>query len=440
MGRRTSMIGQFMKQKYGRLTVRGWLEITGIFLGIAIVAAIFLVKREVVKYLPGHVFPISSPEFFGSAHSSADPLPVDGNRITLLHNGNGVFPVMLQAIREAKKTINFEAFILHSGTVGDQFINAFNAKAQEGVEVRILLDGVGSGTALENSDVQKMKDAGCKFFYYHPARSLRVDRINRRTHRRVLVIDGMIAFTGGVGFADDWQGDGKAEHEWRDIHAKIEGPLVAKLQGAFQQHWLGSTGEILGGSKHFPEVKSAGSLKAQLVASTEFSIAPLPLVQAVTIAAAQKTIYITNPYCTPTDEQTQLLCDAVKRGVDVRLLLPGQFNDQPLAKAAGRSAYGKLLEGGVKVFEYEPSMVHSKTMVADGLFAIIGTSNLDARSSAINDEIDVTVYDEGFGKEMEKVFLDDLTRAKPYTKEDFDKRSLWTRLVEWCTIPVYSQL
>lgn len=347
---------------------------------------------------------------------------------------------MLLAISSAKSTVNFEAFLFHSGAVADKFIEALTERARAGVEVRILLDGVGSGLDLKNEDVAKLEEGGCKFAYYHPTRALRIDRLNRRTHRRVLVVDGRTAFTGGVGFADEWQGDADAPDHWRELHAKIEGPLVAKLQTAFQQHWLAETGEVLGGGGHFPVLEAVGTLKAQVVASTEFSVAALPLVQAVAVASAEKSIFITNPYCTPTEDQVHLLSEAVKRGVDVRMLLPGKHNDQPWTKAAGRGSYGELLKAGVKVFEYTPTMVHSKTMVVDGMFSLFGTSNLDARSSAINEEIDVSVYDESFGREMDLVFSRDLEKAKEYKLEDFEKRTLWERFTEWIVIPFRSQL
>jgi cardiolipin synthase len=429
-----------LKHRIGRLSVRGWIEILALMVGVACIAAILFVRREIIDYHPSHTFSVRDDEFFGSAHAAADPVPVEGNRITLLHNGDGIFPEMLASIQAAKKTINFEAFIFHSGEVGDRFIEAFISKAKEGVEVRIIVDGIGSGWSLDNSDVDRLKEGGCQFYYYHPARSLRMDRINRRTHRRVLVVDGKVAYTGGVGFADDWQGSGNKTHEWREVHAKVEGPLVAKLQATFQQHWLGVTNELLVGEKHFPALERAGSLKAQVVASTEFSVAALSLLQAVSIAAAEKSIYITNPYCTPTEDQIKLLTEAVKRGVDVRLLLPGVKNDMPATKAAGRTAYGELLRGGVKIFEFKPTMIHSKTMVVDDVFSILGTSNLDARSSQINEEVDITVFDEAFGDEMRRVFLKDLEQAKPYTLEDFNKRSLWDRFTEWLAWPFSSQL
>jgi cardiolipin synthase len=347
---------------------------------------------------------------------------------------------MLESIRGAKRTINFEAFLFHSGEIGTKFIDALIDRAKAGVEVRIILDGIGSGSDLNNSDVKKLTDGGCKFAYYHPTKALRVDRLNRHTHRRVLVVDGKVAFTGGVGFADEWQGDGAKPDNWREVHAKLEGPMVAQLQSAFQQHWLAETGEMLTGDGHFPVLQPTGNLKVQVTTSDEFTVAALPLIQAVSLAAAEKTIYITNPYCTPTDEQIYLLGEAVKRGVEVKMILPGKHNDQPATKAAGRGSYGKLLEAGVKIYEFTPTMIHSKTMVVDGMFSMFGTSNLDARSSLINEEIDVTVYDASFGAEMDRVFREDLKNSKEYKLEDFKKRPLKERFTEWIVYPFHSQL
>lgn len=428
------------KRWWKQLPLAAWLTLlAGVLLAIAVVS-FFFIRRDVVQFLPTHTFSVSDPAFFGSAHALADPFPVAGNKIELLHNGDQIFPALLGAIRAAKKSVNFEAFLFQSGRVGSQFRDAFCERARAGVRVRVLLDGLGAGSKLDNDDVKTMEKAGCKVAYYHPTHSWRIDRTNRRTHRRVLVVDGKIGFTGGVGFADQWEGNADAKEHWRDIHARIQGPLVAKLQGAFQQHWIRAFGEALAGPDEFPDLPPAGNLRAQVVASHSFSVAALPLVQAVAISAAEKRISITNAYCTPSEDQVKLLVQAVKRGVDVRLLLPGKHNDQPWTKAAGRSAYGKLLEGGVKIFEYDATMIHSKTMVFDGLFSMLGSSNFDARSSQINEELDVTVYDPGFGREMEQVFEADLKHSRAYPLEEFKKRSWWERTSEWLMIPFRSQL
>ncbi|MBN8422624.1 MAG: cardiolipin synthase B [Verrucomicrobia bacterium] len=430
----------WLNRRYGGILLRHWLILGGTALAALCVGGWFLVRREVPDFRPSHQFAVKDPAFFSAAHAAADPVPLGGNRVTVLRNGDGTFPQMLQAITEARRTINFEAFIFHSGHVADQFIEKLVARARSGVEVRVLLDGVGSGSSLKNSDVRRLEEGGCKFAYFHPTRALRLDRLNRRTHRRVMVIDGRVGFTGGVAFSDEWQGNADAPDHWRDLHCKVEGPAVAKLQAAFQQHWLGATGEILASPSHFPVLEPAGKLQAQVISSTEFSVAALPLIQAVAIASAEKSISITNPYCTPTEGQVYLLNEAVKRGVRVRMMLPGKHNDQPWTKAAGRGCYGDLLKGGVEIYEYEPTMIHCKTMVIDGLFSIIGTSNLDARSAAINEEIDLTIYDEDFAKQMDEIFEGDIKQSRRYRLENFEKRGLWERLTEWLVLPFQSQL
>jgi len=285
-----------------------------------------------------------------------------------------------------------------------------------------------------------LRDAGCKFAYYHPTHSWRIDRTNRRSHRRVLVVDGKLGFTGSAGFGKRWSGHAQDKDHWRDLQVRVEGPIVAKLQWAFEEHWVKTFGETLRGPYQFPSLDSIGNLKAQVIASRSFSVAPIPLAQATAFAAAEKRIWIINPYCTPTNDQVDLLVNAVRRQVDVKLILPGSNNDQPMTKSAGRTAYGRMLEGGVKIFEYQPAMIHTKAMVVDGLFSMFGSSNLDARSSEINEELDLVVYDETFGREMEQIFEKDLQQSREYTLEDFKKRSFWERTTEWLMLPFRSQL
>jgi cardiolipin synthase len=423
-----------------KLPIGEWIGLILALGAIVSLLCILLIRRHTLEYHLEHTFAISDPEFFGSALALSDPVPTESNAIEVLQNGDEYFPAMLEAIRTAKKTINFEAYIVYSDEVGRAFCEALSERARAGIEVRVLLDGVGSGWSLNNSDVRMMEHAGCKFTYYHPTHSWRVDRTNRRSHRRVLVVDGRIGFTGGVGFAKHWSGHAQDTQHWRDVQLRVRGPLVAKLQSAFQEHWAKTSGEELSGADQFPGLTAAGNIKAQIVSSHSFSIAPIPLVQAVAFAAANKRIWITNAYCTPTSDQVELLTKAARRGVDVRILVPGQNNDQPLTKSAGRGAYGKLLEGGVKIFEYEPTMIHIKSIVADTQFSMIGSSNLDARSAEINEELDVIVYDRDFGRHMEETFTRDLSQSREYTLEQFRRRSLWERTVEWLAYPFRSQL
>jgi cardiolipin synthase len=429
----------WLHKEWKHLRIRTWLLLLVLMIVGGLVFGFFFTRREVVKYRPEHTFNVSAPEFFGSAHALGDPLPIDGNKVEFLQNGDQIFPAMLGAIRGAKSSVNFEAYIFESDGTGRQFQEAFKERARAGVTVRVILDGVGSSTKLKNSDVDALKKAGCQFAYYHPTQAWRVDKLNRRCHRRVLVVDGRIGFTGGVGFNDSWSGHAESPDHWRDTHVRIEGPLVAKLQGAFQQHWMKETKLALTGVE-FPELPPAGKLKAQMTATHSYSIAAIPLTHAVAIAAAERRISITNPYCSPTKDQIALLVAAAKRGVDVRLLVPGDNNDQPASAAAGRNSYGDLLRGGVKIYEYQPTMIHQKTLVVDSLFGIIGTSNLDARSARLNEEVDITVYDEGFGRQMEEIFDTDLKQAKPYTLQQFESRGLWERACETVVAPFRSQM
>ncbi|MEO6870860.1 MAG: phospholipase D-like domain-containing protein, partial [Chthoniobacterales bacterium] len=387
--------------KWWELELAEWLAFSLAILGIIAVFCVFFIRRHVLEYHLEHTFAVSDPEFFGSALALADPAPLAGNKLDILENGDSYFPAMLAAIHGAQKTVNFEAYIVYSDEIGRAFRDALCARARAGVQVRVLLDGVGSGSKLDNSDVRMLKKAGCKFSYYHPLRSWRIDRTNRRSHRRDIVIDGKIGFTGAVGFAKEWSGHAQDPKHWRDLMVRVEGPLVAELQSAFEAHWIKTYGETLSGADQFPAHPPAGEIHGQTIASHSFSMAPVPLAQAVAFAAATKRIWITNAYVTPTDDQVELLVNAVKRGVDVKLILPGKNDDQPLTKSAGRGAYGKMLEGGVKIFEYQPTMIHTKSMVIDGQFALVGSSNFDARSAEINEELDLAVDDQDFGRRME---------------------------------------
>jgi cardiolipin synthase len=440
MARKRRKKDHWLNLTWWELEIGEWIGLTLAVLAVVALLCIFLIRRHTLEYHLGHTFAVSDPEFFGSALALTGPVPIDGNTIEILENGDSYFPAMLEAIQSAKKTINFEAYIFYSDEVGRAFRDALCERARGGVAVRVLLDGVGSSWSLDNSDVRLMREAGCKFEYYHPTHSWRVDRTNRRTHRRVCVIDGRLAFTGGIGFAKRWSGHAQDTDHWHDVQLRVRGPLVTQLQAAFQEHWAKTGAEALTGSDQFPALASAGPFKAQVVTSHSFSMAPVPLVQAVAFAAATKRIFVTNAYCTPTHSQVDLLTKAVGRGVDVRLLLPGENNDQPLTKSAGRSAYGRLLEGGVKIFEYQPTMIHVKGMVVDSMFSMIGSSNLDPRSAEINEELDLAVYDREFARKMEEMFMRDLGQSREYTLEQFRNRSWWERLTEFVALPFRSQL
>ena len=294
MARRRAWNSHWLNKQLWLFPVGEWIALTLSFLGIVLLFCLFFIRRHTIDYHFDHTFSVSSPEFIGSALALDNPVLIPGNKIELLENGDGYFPAMLHAIEQAKKSINFEAFIFYSDSVGKKFRDALSARARTGVGVRILLDGIGSGWRLDNSDVRQMKQAGCKFSYYHPTHSWRLDRTNRRSHRRVLIIDGRLAFTGAVGFAEKWSGHAEDKNHWRDAQMRVEGPLVSALQAAFQEHWVKTFGEALSGAGQFPSLEPAGDLKAQVILSRSFSMAPVPLAEAAAFTAADRRIRITN--------------------------------------------------------------------------------------------------------------------------------------------------
>jgi cardiolipin synthase A/B len=388
-----------------------------------------------------HGFTVSDPTFLPSALPG--PTMTSGNRLELLENGDAIFPAMLAAIASARKTVNFEAYIFWSGEVGTRFRDALAERALHGVAVRILLDAVGSaGRRLKASDVDLLRRAGCHVEFFHSTKPWTVWVFNHRNHRRVLVVDGTVGFTGGVGFADQWLGDADSSEHWRDTQVRVEGPAVRGLQRAFQENWSEVTGEALVGDEFFPALPAPGESSAAVVPSSPLAaMSGAGRVYAISLAAASKEIWIANSYFLPDDATSGLFVAAVKRGVDVRVIVPSDAqNDVPATKAAGRSSFGPLLEGGVKIYEYQPTMFHLKTMVVDGIFSTVGSANFDDRSFHLNEEINLFVYDTAFAGVMKERYGRDLLRCRPYTHAMWNRRSLKKRVTEWLVRPFRSEL
>ena len=377
------------------------------------------------------------------AHTDA-PL-VSGNRVEVLLNGDNTFPVMLRDIANAKFSITFAQYLYEDGSIARQVALALAERCRAGVKAHILLDSYGSGNAPADV-VDTMKDAGCHVEYFR-----RIDaagiifpwkllRYNFRSHRRILVIDGRIGFTGGYGISEAWTGDGHTPEHWRDTNARIEGPVVRLLQAAFAESWLETTGIAIGGTSYFPDLEARGSVLAQIVKSSpangSFQNYVLFL---LSINAAKKSILITNPYFIPDDVMTEALIRAATRGVRVTVLLPGKIDSQ-LTYTASRSHYGPLLLGGVKIFEYTASLMHAKTMVVDGVWATIGSTNFDNRSFALNQELNLTVYDTNVARHLEQVFQEDLKYSKEISYEVWRSRNIVERVLEWFAFPVKEQL
>jgi cardiolipin synthase len=428
------------KPRVYRIRVETYLIALGVAFALAV--AISLLNRPTrVRYVLPHSFGVRDATFLPSLHAIGGPRMVGGNSVSILENGVEILPAMLAAIRAAEKSVHMEAYIFWSDGVGNQFRDALAETARRGVEVRLLLDGVGSPKHLEQADVQAMRTAGCKVEFFRPVRPWMLDVINRRTHRRILVLDGRVGFTGGVGFAEMWAGDADSPEHWRDTQVRVEGPVVAQMQAAFQENWSEVTGDLLVGDRYFPLLPARGGVPAAVVASSPgFSSSAVQILYSVAISAAQKTISIANSYFVPNDASVDLLVAAAQRGVNVRILVPGEINDLPITKAGGRAKFGALLRAGAKIYEYVPTMMHSKTMVVDGLFATVGSTNFDNRSFRYNDELDLAIYDEGVAGRLELSFEADIGKARPYTYEQWAHRSVWKRLTEWVLLPIRSQL
>src|SRR5207302_5185635 len=296
------------------------------------------------------------------------------------------------------------------------------AKALAGVAVKVILHAVGSAP-MSQSLVNFMARNGIDMEWYHPLRWYTISTLNHRTHRKLLVVDGRVGFSGGVGIADDWLGDADAKNHWRETVARVEGPVVTQLQSAFMDNWVKSRGELLTGLDYFPPLETAGLHLTQVLKSspTEGS-STVKLLYIISIVSAVKSIYISNAYFVPDADTTRALEGAVRRGVDVRVIVPGEFTDVPIVRQASRWHYELLLRRGIRIFEYQPTMMHAKTMVVDGAWTTIGSSNFDDRSFRLNDEVNVNVYDAATAKRMEEIFFEDLARSREITLRKWFKR------------------
>ena len=383
--------------------------------------------------------------FFPTIEAHTDAPITAGNRIDILLNGDETFPVMLREIKAAKSTITFAQYLFEGGTLATEFAQAFAERCRAGIEADILLDDHGSGKTPAEI-IALMRDAGCHVEFFRrvevPAVIFpwKLLQYNYRNHRRILVIDGRVGFTGGYGISDTWLGDGRTPEHWRDTNARIEGPAVKFLQAAFAESWLETTGTAIGGAGYFPRLEPVGKLPAQIVSSSpaggSFQNYMLFL---LSINSARKTILIANPYFIPDDVMTEALLKAVSRGVRVIVLVPGKIDSQ-LTYTVSRSHYGRSIARGAEIFEYQAALMHAKTMVIDGIWATIGSTNFDNRSFALNQELNLTVYDASLARRLEVIFQDDLKYSKKITYEEWNSRSVFERLFELFAFPVREQL
>jgi cardiolipin synthase A/B len=414
---------------------RYWLFAIFLFAGCATVIS--------VERIPE--ITLGEPSFFPTIEAHTGAPIAGGNRIDVLLNGDETFPVMLRDIKAAKSTITFAQYLYEGGALGRELAQAFAERCRAGVKADILLDSHGSGKT-PTEILSLMRDAGChvEFFRRIDAPAIifpwKLLRYNYRSHRRILVIDGRVGFTGGYGISDAWTGDGRTAEHWRDTNARIEGPVVKFLQAAFAESWLETTGIAIGGEGYFPRLEPLGKVPAQIVSSSPAGGSfQNYLLFLLSINSARKSILITNPYFIPDDVMTEALVKAAARGVRVVVLVPGEIDSQ-LTYTASRSHYGPLLLGRVEIFEYQTALMHAKTMVVDGIWATIGSTNFDNRSFALNQELNLTIYDGPVARRLEEIFQEDLKFSKKITYEEWDSRSIFERLFELFTFPVKEQL
>jgi cardiolipin synthase A/B len=351
-----------------------------------------------------------------------------GNRAWVLQNGDQFFPALLDDIARARESIHIETYVWWQGEICRRVARALAGKAGHGVEVRLLVDAAGAFGA-DRALLQTMRRAGCRVAVYHPFRLQDIGLLNHRTHRKIAVFDGRIAYLFGHGFAAQWTGHAQDAKHWRDTGVRLAGPVVAEVQGVFAQNWVEQTAEVLVGEKYFPPLAAAGPVRAHVTASKPHGgVSEIELLFKLAIATAQKELLIENPYFIPDAELVELLTRAVKRGVDVRIVIPGPVTDSAIVRHAGHFQIEDLLRSGVKLYEYQPTLSHQKVMVIDGVWSHVGSTNLDDRSLDINDEASVGLIDREVAAELRAAFAADLASCRAFQLGTWSRRSAWHRL------------
>jgi len=380
---------------------------------------------------------VTDPNFRRSAEALGNPL-VAGNSVTLLENGDEIFPAMVKDIRSATKSVDLETYIYKPDHAGRMIADALIFAARHGVEVRLLVDAWGS----KFKDLKAEFDAaGVHAKKYRPIRIFAINKVGRRTHRKILVVDGRIAYTGGMGIDDRWLGDARNTHEWRDTMVRAEGPVAAQMQAIFAEDWTFTTGEILAGERFYPTIQPTGNVLSQAVkASRGDSTSLAKIMYYISIRSATRSIHIENAYFLPDKQVRKALTDAAARGVDVEVIVPGRNIDLPMVRFASWVHYGELLQGGVHIWEYLPTMLHNKTMVVDGLYATVGSINFEERSMNTNEEDSLAFYDASFGAQMEEMFDQDRKHSTEITYEIWKHRGFPKKISEtvfWAFEPYY---
>ena len=396
-------------------------------------------EKKIEQKLP-RLYESDDGEFRRSLSALLGPQIVEGNKVETLLNGDQIFPSMLAAIRGAKSTITFETYIYWSGSIGREFVDALQERARAGVRVHVLLDWVGS-LKMEQALIDEMKKAGVQVERFHEPKWSQWNKLNNRTHRKLLVVDGRIGYTGGVGIADHWRGQARNPQEWRDSHFRVEGPVVAQMQSVFLDNWMRVTGDVLHGDAYFPALKPAGDMAAQMFSSSPSGGSEsMQLMYLLAITAAKRSIDLANSYFVPDEMTIQTLVEAARRGVKVRVIVPSGHIDSEVVRKASRGSWGPMLRAGIEIAEFQPTMYHVKGLVVDGVFSSVGSTNFDNRSFRLNDEANLNVLNRDFGAIQRRVFDQDWALARRITLAEWQARPWTERLLERLAGLLNSQL
>jgi cardiolipin synthase len=400
----------------------------------------FVTAEKKLQHKLDKQYSISDPQFIRSVSALLGPSFIDGNAVKVLKNGDEIFPVMLNAIQQARQTITFETFIYWAETIGEDFADALSKRALAGVKVHVLLDWLGS-VKMEQKQLDKMMQAGVEIQRYHKPHWSHLSRLNNRTHRKLLIIDGELGFTGGVGIADQWLGNASNPDEWRDTHFQVHGPVVAQMQAVFMDNWIKAQGKVLHDQHYFPVIHKAGTMPCQMFSSSPSGGSDsMELMYLMAITAAEDSIYISSAYFVPDEMSVNALIDAANRGVEIRIIVPGKHIDNELVRKASRAGWGDMLKANIQIAEYTPTMYHCKILIIDHLLVSIGSTNFDNRSFRLNDEANLNIMDKDFAIEQANIFNDDWQHSHQITYEDWLARPLKEKFLEKVAVLLKSQV
>ena len=391
--------------------------------------------------LRGEEIEVGSDAFLRATEAITAAPIAHGNEIELLINGDEIFPAMIETMASAQRSVNFLTYVYWSGEIAGEIAAALCERATSGVEVNVLLDAVGSAK-MDRGLIDEMEDAGVTFAYFRPPKLYAIRRLNNRTHRKLLIVDGKVGMTGGVGIADQWTGNAQDPDHWRDTHVRVRGPIVRGLQGAFAEDWLEATGDVLVGPAYLPDLERVADDGAMQVVRSTATVGDtnIETLYFLAIACARKSLHLTSAYFAPRPAFVEALTEAAQRGVDVRVLVPGPYIDKAFVRQAGRAVYEQLIEGGVRIHEYCPTMIHAKTLTIDGAWSSVGSVNFDNRSFQLQDEVTLCVRSNAFAAQLDAQFERDLGRSECIDPQRWRKRPLYARAGEAVTKLVRREL